>query len=434
MTPIPTLVGKGRVSHIVFLIDASGSMQGQRIRRVKAAASAFVSRLGGDYLVSVIEFDTTVELRVAATRDYAAASESIRSISVDVPHNGSCIWDAVYASVQQAALFPVETEAERIVLLLTDFALGENEGWDCSIRLAEDLYELTWNHPVPIYSVYVGDEFDRNALVSWMMVEGAILEANTAKEMDTTLAAISNAAGLELNTESATPTSTTDARQTSMVFVPAGEFLMGSTPVYLDSFWIDKTEVTNAMYARCVEAGNCSPPRASRSHTRASYYGNTEFDRYPVIYVSWVEANAYCSWAGGRLPTEAEWEKAARGRDGRPFPWGNADPLGLPGLLNFRAQDTTEVGSYPNGASPYGALDIAGNVSEWVGDWFSLEYYNRPPSSNPLGPDSGEYRVWRGGSWANTSIDRVRTDSRTGNLPTDSSGGIGFRCAREAGP
>ena len=102
--------------------------------------------------------------------------------------------------------------------------------------------------------------------------------------------------------------------------------------------------------------------------------------------------------------------------------------------MNFHAQDTAQVGSFPNGASPYGALDMAGNVSEWVADWLSPDYYTSPPASNPLGPDSGEYRVWRGGSWANTSTERVRTYSRTGNFPTDSSGGIGFRCAREAGP
>jgi formylglycine-generating enzyme required for sulfatase activity len=217
--------------------------------------------------------------------------------------------------------------------------------------------------------------------------------------------------------------------------VSAGEFLMGSgTTVHLDPFWIDKTEVTNGMYARCVQAGNCSPPRSNQSHTRESYYGNPAFDNYPVLYVSWMDASAYCTWAGGRLPTEAEWEKAARGADSRPFPWGDLDPSGAVDLVNFHAQDTTEVGAFPNGASPYGVLDMAGNVSEWVADWLSQDYYNNPPPSNPIGPDAGEYRVWRGGSWATTYPDLVRTTSRTGNFPTDSSGGIGFRCARDAGP
>jgi serine/threonine-protein kinase len=125
--------------------------------------------------------------------------------------------------------------------------------------------------------------------------------------------------------------------------------------------------------------------------------------------------------------------KAARGTDA-PVSLGDTDPLGIGGLLNFRAQDTTQAGIFPNGASPYGALDMAGNVSEWVADWFDPDYYTHPPASNPLGPNSGLYRVWRGGSWANTSPERTRTYSRTGNLPTDTSGGIGFRCARDASP
>jgi formylglycine-generating enzyme required for sulfatase activity len=188
------------------------------------------------------------------------------------------------------------------------------------------------------------------------------------------------------------------------------------------------------MYARCVQAGQCSVPSADFSRTRDSYYGNAQFNHYPVIFVSWVDAHNYCTWSGGRLPTEAEWEKAARGTDGRQYPWGDNEPLGSDGLLNFQAQDTAQVGIFPDGASPYGALDMAGNVSEWVADWLSPDYYGNPPSSNPLGPDFGQYRVWRGGSWANTSPDRIRTYSRTGNLPTDTSSGIGFRCARDAAP
>jgi formylglycine-generating enzyme required for sulfatase activity len=434
--PIPTLVGQGNVSHIVFLIDASGSMQGQRIRMVKSAISKFVSRLRDDYLVSVIEFDTSVELRMASTRDHTAASEAIQSISVEVSHNGSCIRDAIYAGVQQASSAPIANDSGTMVILLTDVALGENMEWNCSIRFLEDLIDLAWTLPVPVFSVYLGEQFDDNSFVAWTLSvgQGATLAANNEKEIDNTLRSISQAAGLELGTELVLHVGTTDTRQMAMLFVPPGEFIMGSNTVYLDSFWIDKTEVTNVMYSRCVQAGECSPPRSDVSHTRESYYGNPEFDSYPVIYVSWLDAQNYCSWIGGRLPTEAEWEKAARGTDGRQFPWGDQDPSGVIGLLNYQAQDTTTVGSYPDGASPYGALDMAGNVSEWVADWLSLDYYNSPPQSNPLGPDSGEYRVWRGGSWANTSTDLLHTYGRTGNFPTDSSGGIGFRCARDAGP
>lgn len=428
--PIPPLEGRGNVSHIVFLIDTSGSMQGQRIRNVKSAASDFVSRLGDDYSVSVIEFDTNVELRMPPTRDHAAARRAIESIAVDVEHDGSCIQDALYAGFQETLLTPLVEDTGTIMIVLNDVAIGDYIGSDCGIGVTDGSLTFTYSFSLPLFSIYVGDDFLENSFAVVSGGEGASRPAQSVKKIDETLLLIAEAAGLELNAESATSAQSTDARPVSMVFVPPGDFLMGNTTVFLDAFWIDKTEVTNAMYARCVQAGDCNPPRSNSSHTQENYYGNPAFGDYPVIYVSWVDAQNYCSWAGRRLPTEAEWEKAARGTDGRPFPWGDADPSGVVDLLNFYGQDTTQVGIFPNGASPYGALDMAGNVSEWVADWYSLDYYNSPPPSNPGGPDTGEYRVWRGGSWANTSTDRVRTYSRTGNLPTDSSGGIGFRCAR----
>jgi len=158
------------------------------------------------------------------------------------------------------------------------------------------------------------------------------------------------------------------------VYVPAGSFQMGSDtgdsdekPVHtvtLDAFWIDRTEVTNAMYALCVEAGKCSPPSSSKSYTRDNYYGDAQYNNYPVIYVTWDNANAYCEWAGRRLPTEAEWEKAARGTDGRTYPWGDAAPDSTRLNYNSNVGDTTEAGKYPSGASPYGVWDMAGNVWE----------------------------------------------------------------------
>ena len=432
--PISTLVRSGKVSHIVFLIDTSGSMQGGRIQSVKSAVSEFISRLGDDYLISVIEFDRNVELRMASTRDRAAAHKAVESITADVEHDGSCAQDALSAGVQEALLTPAGEDVERMLIVLNDVAVGDHVGWDCGIRLTNESLNLTLTYPVPIFSIYVGDDFVENRFAVFLGFggEGGNMPAQSEKKIRSTLLSIAQAAGLEMKTEAATPARTTDARPVSMVFVPAGEFIMGSNTVHLDSFWIDKTEVTNSMYARCVQAGTCSAPRSSRSHTREIYYGDHEFDDYPVIYVSWLDAQNYCSWAGGRLPTEAEWEKAARGTDGRPFPWGEVEPEGVGDLLNYRAQDTTQVGLYPAGASPYGALDMAGNVSEWVADWLSLDYYNSPPPENPLGPDSGEYRVWRGGSWATSLTELVRTSSRTGNFPTDASGGIGFRCARDA--
>ena len=145
----------------------------------------------------------------------------------------------------------------------------------------------------------------------------------------------------------------------------------------------------------------CKEPTIRFSATRERYYDEPQgkFDNYPVIYVNWSMAQTYCEWAGRRLPTEAEWEKAARGTDGRIYPWGNDPPNH--DLVNYDGYfgDTLNVGRYPKGASPYGAVDMAGNVDEWVADWYSATYYQSSPASNPTGPDSGEDKVLRGGDW-----------------------------------
>jgi formylglycine-generating enzyme required for sulfatase activity len=225
-----------------------------------------------------------------------------------------------------------------------------------------------------------------------------------------------------------------------MVYVPGGEFTMGSAngeteekPVHrvsLDAFWIDQTEVTNAMYAKCVLADECDQPSSVSSYARESYFGNPDFGNYPVIYVSWADANAYCLWADRRLPTEAEWEKAARGTDRRIYPWGNEAPSR--DLLNYNAMvgDTTEVDDYPNGASLYGALDMAGNVWEWVADWYGGSYYADSRTSNPPGPVSGQERVLRGGSWSDL-VYLVRSTGRYRAVPSHTYYNLGFRCARD---
>ena len=182
--------------------------------------------------------------------------------------------------------------------------------------------------------------------------------------------------------------------------------------VYLDGYWIDKTEITNEMYRNCWWNGPCLRPERADSNTHFKYFFYDEFANYPVVDLRWSSAETYCSWAGRRMPSEAEWEKAARGTDGRAYPWGNENPKDS--LLNFNhplGGDTSLVGYYLSGASPYGALDMAGNLTEWVADWYAADYYANSPSSNPTGPVSGENKVLRGGSWY-SDVYEVRSADR----------------------
>ena len=216
-----------------------------------------------------------------------------------------------------------------------------------------------------------------------------------------------------------------------MVCVPAGEFMMGSNrnsdeqpvhPVYLDSYWVDITEVTRGQFQMFMDTtGYVATPHGTA-------------DSYPVTFIKWEDARAYCEWVGRRLPTEAEWEKAARGTDARAYPWGekiscdytNANYPGCPG-------EALPVGSKPAGASPYGALDMSGNVAEWVADWYNQNYYEISPKTNPQGPERGEKRVFRGGSWDNTES-KLTTTYRAKESPGGRDAHVGFRCVMDTAP
>jgi len=257
-----------------------------------------------------------------------------------------------------------------------------------------------------------------------------------------------------------------------MILIPAGEFTMGSDfsenldfedgvtdegfsdehperDVYLSDYYIDLTEVTNAQYRSCVLSGGCSEPVITDSRTRDCYYTAPEFDDYPVINVTWFQAQTYCRWAGKRLPTEAEWEKAARGdADERNYPWGDASPncelANYGEVVEFDdgstrtgcVGDSDAVGSYALGTSPYGVQDMAGNVAEWVADWYNTDYYNPDlfpdNSSNPQGPANGSVKVIRGGSFADHAY-FIRVTCRSHQNPQLGLPQIGFRCAKDAG-
>jgi iron(II)-dependent oxidoreductase len=224
-----------------------------------------------------------------------------------------------------------------------------------------------------------------------------------------------------------------------MILIPGGPFTMGSNDglpnerpehlVELDPYYIDQYEVTLALYRKFLESGNHeSPP------TWDDEAATTVGDR-PAIGMKWADAEAYCKWAGKRLPTEAEWEKAARGPNGLLFPWGDRAPDSERAMFGqhhvHEIPILAAVDSHDAGRSPYGLHHMAGNVAEWVQDWFGLDYYAYMPGKNPIGPASGRYRGVRGGSWKSKVV-MLRTATRSGFAPDQRSATIGFRCAQSS--
>ncbi|HUT55024.1 MAG TPA: SUMF1/EgtB/PvdO family nonheme iron enzyme [bacterium] len=235
-----------------------------------------------------------------------------------------------------------------------------------------------------------------------------------------------------------------DVCYSGMVMIPSGCFNMGDAfsegyrdelPVHnvciTSSFYMDVHEVTNAEYAACVSGGGCTAPAYSDSYSRGSYYGNPTYDNFPVIWVDWNQATAYCTWAGAgkRLPTEAEWEYAARGGlSGKRYPWGDTISGTDANYWNSGDpwdNDTSQVEYYA--ANGYGLYDMAGNVWEWVNDWYLSDYYSTSPTNDPPGPITGSFRVLRGPDWGSSAYG-LRVANRNHNDPTLQFYLIGFRC------
>lgn len=240
-----------------------------------------------------------------------------------------------------------------------------------------------------------------------------------------------------------------------MVLIPATEYMMGCDSehnngyacpsdelpqhmVSLSAFAIDIYEVTNVQYAECVAADGCLPPIVTASQARVDYYENPEYANFPMINVKWDDAMAYCTWAGKRLPTEAEWELAARGTTPKTYAWGDDDPDCSQGNVYYDPSmsacvgDTVAVGSYPLGASEFGVMDMTGNVWEWVADSYVEDFYGMSPAENPLAEEANQLRTVRGGGWASNWLS-VRVTSRAYDLSFYSGVDLGFRCAQGGG-
>jgi formylglycine-generating enzyme required for sulfatase activity len=194
--------------------------------------------------------------------------------------------------------------------------------------------------------------------------------------------------------------------------------------VYLDAYYIDKNDVTVDEYTKCVNAGGCT---ATYTGVGCNYGVSGKGDN-PINCVTWDQAREYCRWKGGDLPTEAQREKAARGTDGRIYPWGNEWDASK---ACYNQSSTCAVGSYPQGASPYGVMDMAGNVGNWCRDWYDENYYANSPLKDPQGPDSGQYRVLRGRSWLSSYTTNSRASYRCNSYPSYRLSFDGFRCLRQ---
>jgi formylglycine-generating enzyme required for sulfatase activity len=299
-----------------------------------------------------------------------------------------------------------------------------------------------------------------SALLLMLLVSGCIMQTplQTPQPVVEEEIEASPAAATEPNSEMPTePVAEPDVAEVpeGMVLIPATVYMMGCDPehnngyncpndelpqhkVSLSAYAIDVYEVTNAQYAACVAAGGCAVPIVSASKTRDDYYQNPEYANFPMINVKWEQAQAYCTWAGKRLPTEAEWELAARGTTPKAYPWGDEAPDCSKANVYHNATmsacvgDTVAVGSYPEGASEFGVMDMTGNVWEWVADSYIEDFYSVSPTENPLAEEANQLRTVRGGGWASNWL-AARVSSRAYDLSFYSGSDLGFRCAADGG-
>lgn len=454
-----TKVGTGFIVRIekdaVFIVTASHVIEGDpqpkvvfRGKESKSFPAQVKGQKGGDprglaVLVVVGDVPQTVEALPASSDFEINGGEEVTVIGF--PRTPAVPW----------AVTPgVVTGQEGEYLVFSGAAAEGNSGgpvlWNGKVVgvVTEVLSQYGYAVPIPIL---------RLALRGWgVPLEDVPKEAKRLPE--------------EKSAQDKLPRESSGKDSAPMVLIPAGEFWMGSTEnqiedllaiqcgyargseqlrticqrfpkaegplhrVNLDAYYMDKFEVTVARYAEFMRATNRANPY---------FWDQVDISKhrdFPVLWVDWHSALAYCEWVGKRLPTEAEWEKAARGTDGRIFPWGNEPPIGRFG--NFGKWLTTNlddplydgrtelVDSYEAGKSPYGLHHMAGNVYEWTQDWFDENYYKQSPEHNPKGPSSGRYRVIRGGSWQGSPID-VRSAARLEEDPSVGSAMIGFRCARD---
>ncbi|MCA9918671.1 MAG: SUMF1/EgtB/PvdO family nonheme iron enzyme [Anaerolineales bacterium] len=288
-----------------------------------------------------------------------------------------------------------------------------------------------------VQSLSENTEVEAEPTATQIAATEATIDPTATLEPKVTSTATPTIAPTATNTPSPTPEPTEVPVPERMVFIPGGSLLMGSETgqpnerpehsVTLDAYFIDKFEVNNEEYQACVADGGCSQTGLRNSFRRAGYRDDPTFANFPVIGATWAQANAYCEWAGKRLPTEAEWEFAASGPDNFTWPWGNEFDATLSAASSL---DTEPVNDFPGGASPFGVFNMAGNVSEWVQDRFDANFYANSPEENPVNTDSGSSQIYRGGSFDNTN-GAFFTTSRRFIVPANTFDvDIGFRCAQ----